>query len=336
MDLSTLLQQLADGGFHSGEELGLKLGISRTAIWKQIQKLRELGLEIHSATGRGYRLAEPLSLLDKKVILAGINKRAIVPANCVDIHLSTGSTNVDAMAKAKAGFPRYLVLAEHQDSGRGRRGRHWVSPLACNLYLSLLWSFEEGVGALEGLSLMSALVVVRAMERLGYRDIGVKWPNDVLMNGRKLAGILLEMQGDVSGPCQVVIGIGLNINMPTRLAQEIDQPYSSLRSDNAGLVDRNQVTGCLLDELLMMLEDFAAEGFAPWIKEWESRDVYLGRAVEIHSGNKIQRGVNKGVNKAGGLLLEAETGLCSIHGGEVIPSLRPLDKSVPDNKVPKT
>ncbi|MDT8429583.1 MAG: bifunctional biotin--[acetyl-CoA-carboxylase] ligase/biotin operon repressor BirA [Pseudomonadales bacterium] len=326
MDLNTLLQQLADGEFHSGAELGRKLAISRTAIWKQIKKLRELGLEIDSSAGRGYCLAEPLSLLDKNVILASISNRQALPADCVDIHLTTGSTNADALAKAQAGYSRYLVLAEHQDSGRGRRGRQWVSPLACNLYLSLLWSFEEGVGALEGLSLVTALAVARAVERLGYRDTGVKWPNDVLRDGRKLAGILLEIQGDVSGPCQVVIGIGLNINMPARLARAIEQPYSSLRADNAALVDRNEVAGCLLDELLKVLAVFAVEGFAPWVEEWQSRDVYLGRAVAIHSGNKVMQGVNKGVSKTGALLLETETGLCRIHGGEVIPSLRPLQE----------
>jgi BirA family transcriptional regulator, biotin operon repressor / biotin---[acetyl-CoA-carboxylase] ligase len=324
MDLYPLLYSLADGNFHSGETLGKNIGVTRTAIWKQANALKALGVELHSVTGKGYRLPEPMSLLSKEQILAATQIDRTRLEKYFDLHLSVGSTNIEAMKKAQAGYPQYLVMAEHQSQGRGRRGRTWVSPLGKNLYFSLMWSFQNGISALEGLSLLTALIVVRALKRVGCTgSLGLKWPNDVLLNGNKLAGILLEINGDMAGPCQVVIGIGLNINMPQSAAAAIDQPYADL-ADSAVMLNRNSIAAALIDGLLIELEKFAASGFAPYRQEWESLDVYHSREVQIQSGASIIEGTVAGVDAGGALLLNTSSGIKAISGGEVFPTLRPL------------
>jgi len=323
MDLYLLLHSLADGNFHSGEKLGRSLGITRTAIWKQANALKALGVELHSVTGKGYRLPEPMNLLSREQILATLRIDRAELDKCFDLHLSIGSTNVEAMKKAQSGYPKYLVLAEHQSQGRGRRGRAWISPLGKNLYFSLVWTFQNGVSALEGLSLLTALVVVTVLQKAGFTGLALKWPNDVLLNGNKLAGILLEVHGDVTGPCQVIIGIGLNINMPSSAAVEIDQPFADL-ANFGGLLNRNLIAAALIDGLHIELENFANSGFAPYRDAWESLDIYAGKEVQVQSGAGSITGVVAGVDVGGGLLLKTAAGIQCISGGEVFPSLRPV------------
>ncbi len=332
MNLSPLLSNLADGGFHSGEALGKSLGISRSAVWKQINALKSLGIEVHSVTGKGYRMPEPMILLNRDSIIAALQEPANQIKDTFTLHLTTGSTNTDAMKMAHAGHERYLVLAEHQTQGKGRRGRQWVSPLGRNLYMSLVWSFQSGVAALEGLSLMVALSVVRALRKSGHSGLKVKWPNDVLANGSKLAGILLEIHGDVSGPCQVVIGIGVNINMPKSDGLDIDQPYSDLSvvaqqrahtDKHTQVIDRNSIVAALINELFLDLERFVGEGFAPYKQEWESLDIYMNKEVEVSSGANSIIGTVKGVDRGGAMLLNTPAGMITVSGGEVFPSVRP-------------
>ncbi len=324
MDLYPLLHALSDGNFHSGEALGAQLGVSRTAVWKQIQALRKLGVELHAVTGKGYRLPEPMDLLSRRGIAEHSGLDADILNSCMALHLSIDSTNLAAMQQAQAGASRYLVLAEHQTQGRGRRGRSWVSPLGRNLYLSLVWSFQNGVAALEGLSLLTALVVVRALERTGVTGLSVKWPNDVLLDGRKLAGILLEVNGDMTGPCKVVIGIGLNVRMPAASAAQIDQAFSDLAS--AGRVpSRNRIAASLIDELFAELTRFSTSGFGPYRQRWDALDAYRGREVVVQSGAHSIQGRVAGVNSGGALLLDTgKEGVQVISGGEVFPSLRPV------------
>jgi BirA family transcriptional regulator, biotin operon repressor / biotin---[acetyl-CoA-carboxylase] ligase len=235
-----------------------------------------------------------------------------------------GSTNTEAMTKAGEGCESYLVMTEHQSLGRGRRGRSWVSPFGHNLYMSMLWSFQGGIAALEGLSLVCALAVKRALNRQSYDGVGVKWPNDVLFERQKLAGILLEVSGDVSGPCKVVIGIGLNIDMPMLAGRGIDQPFSDLKSMRSVTVDRNLLASVLVSELVSAIKLFQKAGFEPFRDEWQQADVYLGQPVEIQSGQHKQSGLCAGVDEAGRLLLDTTEWVQRIAGGEVMPSLRPV------------
>ncbi len=324
MDLRPLLGILANGSFHSGEKLGDELKISRTAVWKQVERLRSLGLVIHSVTGKGYRIPTTLSLLSQPQILAQLGSSAANWSDCFEVLFTTGSTNVDVMEKARAGLDRYIVVAEHQTQGKGRRGRAWVSPLGANIYFSMLVSFQSGVAALEGLSLVVALLVARALERCGCHGVGLKWPNDILVEGKKLAGILLEISGDVAGPCKVVIGIGLNVRMPRSAATQIDQPYTDLESCFSGVPDRNYLVAQLVLELESGLAEFSRTGFSAFYSLWQDRDIYKGRLVELRSGSSVMQGVVQGINSSGALVLETDDGLKVITGGEVVPSLRPV------------
>ncbi|MDO9522075.1 MAG: bifunctional biotin--[acetyl-CoA-carboxylase] ligase/biotin operon repressor BirA [Pseudohongiella sp.] len=326
MNLVPLLTLLCDGSSQSGEALGRRLGISRAAVWKQIHQLKELGVGIHAVTGKGYCIPGGLQLLDRQKIINGLDAGVSDLISGIDVHFTVGSTNTEAMSKAGEGYESYLVMTEHQSLGRGRRGRSWVSPFGHNLYLSMLWSFQGGIAALEGLSLVCALAVKRALVRQQYHDVGVKWPNDVLFERQKLAGILLEVSGDVSGPCKVVIGVGLNVDMPLLAGRGIDQPFSDLKAMRSEAVDRNRLAAVLVSELVAVIKLFQEEGFGPFQDDWLQADVYLGQAVEIQSGQNVLPGVCAGVDEVGRLLLETADGVQRIAGGEVMPSLRPVTK----------
>ncbi|MCV6603663.1 MAG: biotin--[acetyl-CoA-carboxylase] ligase, partial [Porticoccaceae bacterium] len=265
-----LIGVLADGGFHSGEELGAQLGVSRTAVWKQVQKLVELGLDVEKVRGRGYCVPGGVELLDSEMILSSLAEPARGQLRGLDILSSTGSTNSVARSRAEAGDASgYVVLAEQQTAGRGRRGRQWVSPYARNLYLSTVWGFDGGAAALEGLSLAVGVAVKRALAACGVSDSELKWPNDVLCNGDKVAGILLEMIGDPAGFCQVVVGIGVNVDMPDSKGAAIDQRWTDMGRVIGGHVSRNRVAACLLDELLPLLASYQRLGFASYREEWQ-------------------------------------------------------------------
>lgn len=324
MDLLPLLQVLSDGQFHSGEQLGANLSLSRSAVWKQVERLRELGVQVHSVTGKGYRLPATFDLLTRETILAYLGGGSAEWENCFDVLFTVGSTNAEAMRLAQEGADRYVILAEHQTQGRGRRGRVWFSPLGANIYISMIVSFQMGIAALEGLSLAVALHVVRALEMEGVKGLGVKWPNDILLDGRKLAGILLEVCGDLAGPCKVVIGLGLNIRMPMSASAQIDQPYTDLSAHFSCRPDRNKIVAGVINQLAQGLEQFSVSGFAPLQSYWDSLDVYRNVMVEVRAGSNVVEGRVLGVSNTGALLLETLDGLKVIAGGELVPSMRPI------------
>ena len=324
MTVQPLMLMLADGEIHSGRALGESLGLSRAGIWKQVEALRAMGVEVQALPGRGYHIEGGVELLDKALIVASLEPAAQHLRQAFDLHFTIDSTNAEASRQAAQGAQTFLVLAEHQARGQGRRGRSWVSPFGRNIYMSLLWPFQSGVAALEGLSLVCALVVVRALRRMGCDGLKVKWPNDILFQGRKLAGILLEISGDVSGPCRVVIGIGVNARMPAGAGAAIDQPYSDLAAASDGVVDRNLLAAALINELVSALSEFQVRGFAPFRDEWMRLDAYAGQRVEIKAGNYGRSGIAAGVDTSGCLLLDTSQGRVTISGGEMLPSLRPV------------
>jgi len=325
MNVVPLLTMLSDGLFHSGEALGERLGISRAAVWKQVETLRDIGVNVHAVTGKGYRIAGGIQLLDEKQILLNLYPEVAGSVSGFDLHFSIGSTNSEAMSRGAEGCSTYLVMAEHQSQGRGRRGRTWVSPFGHNIYMSLLWTFQGGIGELEGLSLACALAVLRSLRKLSYKGGQVKWPNDVLFNDKKLAGILLEVSGDVSGPCKIVIGIGLNTDMPSEAGKSIDQPFSDLISVNGEAIDRNLIASVLVSEMVVIIREFERSGFSSLVGEWMGADVYLGRGIEVRSAHTAQFGLCAGVDDAGRLLLDTTEGRKTISGGEVMPSVRPTN-----------
>lgn len=322
LSMLALLRLLQDGRFHSGEALGAALGVSRAAVWKQLQALEaELAVPIHKVRGRGYRLERPLQLLDESVIAAGQGP-GDWPVSVLPV---VDSTNAEALRELQAGrLPPFVLLAERQVAGRGRRGRAWVSPFAENLYYSLLLRVEGGVNRLDGMSLVVGLGLLSTLRALGLNDVGLKWPNDVLVRGRKLAGILLELSGDPGDVCHLVIGIGVNVNMLSGL-QAIDQPYTSICSELGRAVDRNDLVVQLNTQLSRYLDLHREQGFAALREEWERNHLWQGRAVSLSAGAASVEGVVLGVDNSGAIRLEVAGAEQCFSGGEL--SLRLRDDS---------
>lgn len=315
----TLLNLLKDGRFHSGQDLGAALGISRSAVWKQLQHFEsELGLSIHKVRGRGYQLAAPLTLLDAVEISATVPKWPVTVLDSVD------STNAEALrAIGQGASAPFLVLAERQVSGRGRRGRKWVSPFAENLYYSLVLRIDGGMRELEGLSLVVGLAVMQALRNFGVSSAGLKWPNDVLVANKKVAGILLELVGDPADVCHVVLGIGINVNM--QKADEVDQQWTSIRLESGNSIDRNALVGELSAQLNSYIQRHQSKGFSTLRAEWEANHLWQDRSVSLIAGSNQIDGVVVGIDSQGALRLKVDGVEKVFSGGEL--SLRLRDDS---------
>lgn len=314
-----LLALLSDGTFHSGERLGEVLGVSRSAVWKRLLLLEEsTGLRIHKVRGKGYRLEQSLILLDGGRLKRDLPYPVMVLAE-VD------STNAEALrhlAANKVDEP-LLFVAEQQAAGRGRRGRSWVSPYGVNLYFSLLLPVADS-SRLEGLSLLVGLAVRRGLVACGYPDVELKWPNDLLLSGGKVAGILLELAGDPADSCHVVVGVGINVNMRGSQAG-IDQSWSSLVGSVVQPVDRNLILIAVMRSMHELLSAGVAGRFSVCRAEWEAAHAWQGRAVCLSTGPQSISGVVLGVDDRGALRLMCEGEERVYSGGEL--SLRLSDDS---------
>lgn len=320
MSKSALLPLLANGEFRSGQELADVMGVSRTAVWKQVNRLTTgSGIEIESVRGKGYRIPGGIDLLDAERVRESLSARSRELLTRLDILDSVGSTNTEVLRCAEQGCSSGLVCsAERQTAGRGRRGRQWISPYGSNLYLSVLWEFSQGAAALEGLSLAVGVAVARALRACDIPAVQLKWPNDVLYDGGKLGGILLEMSGDASGSCRVVIGVGLNVAMPEDAAGDIDQAWTDIKSiSDQQYPTRSRLLAELLNELLPLAADFEQQGFARWRDEWQALDAFAGASVVLHTGSGQMAGVARGVDERGALQLETTTGVQTVYGGEI-------------------
>ncbi|AZF28943.1 MULTISPECIES: bifunctional biotin--[acetyl-CoA-carboxylase] ligase/biotin operon repressor BirA [unclassified Pseudomonas] len=316
----TLLELLKDGRFHSGEALGAALGVSRSAVWKQLQLLEaELNLPIHKVRGKGYQLAAPLVFLNAEEIARSVPS-APWP---IHVHDSIDSTNAEALRLVGAAQAApVLVLAEQQTAGRGRRGRKWVSPFAQNIYYSLVLRIEDGLGQLEGLSLVVGLAVIQALRESGVQGAALKWPNDVLVGQKKIAGILLELVGDPADICHVVVGIGINVNMQKA---EVDQQWTSVQLETGSAADRNALVAQVSLQLQRYLDRHRESGFSALQEEWESNHAWQGRAVSLIAGVSRIDGVVLGVDRQGALRLSVDGVEKTYSGGEL--SLRLRDDS---------
>lgn len=317
----TLLNLLQDGRFHSGQALGVALGVSRSAVWKQLQHLEaELGLSIHKVRGRGYQLAAPLTLLDP----VEIREQAPSCDWPILVFDSIDSTNAEALRAIERGQAApFLVLAERQTAGRGRRGRKWASPFAENIYYSLVLRIEGGMRQLEGLSLVVGLAVMQALRELGISGAGLKWPNDVLVGQKKIAGILLELVGDPADVCHVVLGVGINVNM--QITDEVDQQWTSMRLESGKVFDRNHLVGELGAMLQAYLSRHQVDGFSAIQAEWEQNHLWQGRAVSLIAGVNHIDGEVLGIDSQGALRLKVGGVEKVFSGGEL--SLRLRDDS---------
>ncbi len=314
MNTKPLLALLADARIHSGESLADSLGVSRTAVWKQIRKLQEKGIQIDTIRGRGYQLAKRMDLLTEHGILESLtaNGRGDTRLALYDL---VDSTNSDIARRWQAGETGTLVsIADTQQQGRGRRGRVWQSPVGQNLYMSLGVSIACGFSELDGLSLVVGVAVLNALRSQGLVGAQLKWPNDILVGGRKLAGILIELQGELEGAVRVIVGIGVNVHMTE--AESVDQPWTSLGLAALGQEwRRDEVASAVIAEALAGIDRFVCEGFGPTQSRWSEYDVLAGRELVASSGD-IQ-GVGRGVDENGNYLVEANNGLIRVHAGEI-------------------
>lgn len=315
--IQRLARYLSANETRSGEAIARELGCSRTAVWKHVESLRALGIEIDAVAGRGYVLSEPLELLDPALILERIDPAMRDQLGGLNVESSVDSTNSALRRLAVEDQHAAVILAEHQSGGRGRRGRRWHSPFGRNLYLSMGWMFEKALSELGCLPLVVALATARALGRTGLLGHRVKWPNDLLLEGRKLGGCLVEVQGDSQGPCHAVLGVGINVHMPPSEATAgIDQPWTDLHSHLPDC-SRNTLAAVLLEELLTSLDLFARQGFTPFRDEWEQLDGLNGQSIEVFSGSHVFQGTASGVDDSGALLLNTGKEFLKLHSGEV-------------------
>lgn len=325
MGIGDLIRLLGDGNTHSGQELGDTLGVSRTAVWKQLKKLEAMDLPLEAVKGRGYRLIESLDSLDGRWIvsqLAADPRRRLHRLFIEDVLDSTNTFLRDRFRQG-AGHAE-VCLAESQTAGRGRRGKSWSTSWGRSLIFSLGWRFEGGVVALEGLSLAVGVALAELLEQEGA-EVALKWPNDVLLRvdgeWRKLAGILLEVTGDVEGPCEVVIGIGLNVGLSESGRLAAGQPAGALTDVLTPPPSRNTLAAGLIESLLTLLPAFERTGFPAWQQAWNARHAYAGRHVRVHQGRQDYEAEAQGVDSSGNLLVALDGETRALTGGEI--SIRP-------------
>lgn len=314
-----LLQILCDGQFHSGQKLAEGLGVSRTSIASYIKQFSEKGLDIYCVKGKGYRLSKPLFLFDREAVAAGYPHQ---------VHLldEVDSTNAWLMARLDQLEHGALVCCEYQSAGRGRRGRNWLTPIAGQLAFSLYWQHHGGMEAVMGLSLVVGIVIAKQLRQAGYADVGVKWPNDLYIQGKKLGGILVEMSGQADGAINLVVGIGLNVSLDTALAEQIEQPSADLAQFGKP-VRRSELLIDCAQALDRAFTQFSEVGLTPFIALWDDYDVFAEQGVQLTFANqKRVEGINKGIDTQGNLMLEVDGQLHSFLAGEV--SLRAESSSI--------
>ena len=308
-----LIALLANGEFHSGEQLGETLGMSRAAINKHIQTLRDWGVDVFTVPGKGYSLPEPIQLLNAKQILGQLDGGSVAVLPVID---STNQYLLDRIGELKSGD---ACIAEYQQAGRGRRGRKWFSPFGANVYLSMFWRLEQGIG----LCLCFGIVMAEVLRKRGACKLRGKWPNDLYLQDRKLAGILVELTGKTGDAAQIVIGAGINMAMRRVEESVVNQGWITLQEAGINL-DRNTLAAMLIRELRAALELFEQEGLAPYLSRWEKLDNFINRPVKLIIGDKEIFGISRGIDKQGALLLEQDGIIKPWMGGEI--SLRSAEK----------
>jgi BirA family transcriptional regulator, biotin operon repressor / biotin---[acetyl-CoA-carboxylase] ligase len=320
-----LLRLLADGAIHSGEELAATLSISRAAVWKRLRQLEAWGIAVEARRGSGYRLESPIDLLDAGRIRDALPQAALERLRHLEVHETLESTS-DRLLAASGLLPGRFdaCLAEFQTAGRGRRGRRWIAPFASGLCLSVSWNYRDAPATLGALSLAAGVATLRALRRLRFARLSLKWPNDIMHADGKLGGILIDLRSEAAGPAYIVVGIGINVRLPA-------SARSQFRAEGVDVVDlaslglpppRNELAAVLIAELTQALQEFGGRGMAAFADEWEGADALDGRPVAVLHGGQTLEGVARGVDADGALLLEVGGARRRILSGEV--SVRPV------------
>lgn len=312
---------LSSGEFTSGETLAERLGVSRSAVWKATGTLKGLGATLHAVRNRGYRLVAGGEPLDATRIRARLPREIERHISQLDVAWSVDSTNTVLLARPNppADFSEVL-LAEFQTHGRGRRGRTWIAPPGGAICLSLSWTFQQAPEDLGALGLAVGVCVLRALKEFDLRGVTLKWPNDILIEGRKLGGILIDLRAESAGPACVVIGLGLNVALGSTLLKKIATlglPATDLVTAGMEQPCRNSLTAAVTAAILRALPQFERQGLRPFVGEWRSADVLHGRPVDVHASDGVARGLARGIDVHGALLIETAQGVRRYLSGDV-------------------
>lgn len=319
MQAVDLLAALASGQPVSGARLAETAGLTRAAIWKQIEALRARGLPVESRGNAGYRLPWPVELLDAERIRGAMDAASCERLGALEVHWELDSTSSELLRRGPTAADLSVVFAETQSAGRGRRGRSWLSPPGINLYVSCLKRFDGGLAGLSGLSLAVGVIVLRALAAAGVSGAGLKWPNDVLTPQGKLAGILVELSGEYQGPCAAVIGIGLNLRLTDALREQAGQPVA----DVAGLCggqppSRNRMAAALVQALVDGLQQFERHGFASFVDDYATHDLLHGIPLTLSGTQGGFVGTGAGVDVRGALQVRlADGSTCAVDSADV-------------------
>lgn len=316
-----LLKLLADGEYHSGEVLAEHLGITRAAVWKIIGALRDEGVTIESHARQGYHLPFPVQLYDANAIMQSIGSDTRDRLQRIDVLMSVDSTN-QHISNLPANQDNHAVLcvAEIQTAGRGRRGRSWLAPFGSGICMSLGYLFNEVPNGFSALTLVVGVALMRALHACGIRDAKLKWPNDITIRGRKLAGVLTEMRGEAAGPTHVVIGVGCNLRLPQGARDEIAQTHGVIDLHEVlgdEIPDRNKLVAAFASHLMECMSTFARDGFTVFVHEWQRYDALRHCEVKVMHGDQVILGVACGVTEDGSLLIETPQGIQRFTSAEV-------------------
>lgn len=318
-----LIRIVADGEFHSGTALAAALGVSRSAVWKQARRLAELGLHLEAVRGRGYRLVGAIELLERERITQLLDTATLASCEGLEITSVTDSTSARLCAQPVPAAGKWRgALAEYQTGGRGRRGRRWISPFGGGLCLSISWCFAVAPRELQALSLAAGVGIMRALARVGAGELTLKWPNDVVLHGRKVGGILVDLDGEAQGPLRAVIGAGLNLSVPDSLVRAVTDegglPPAGLEDAVAGRrIERNALAAELIAALCRVLAGFSEFGFGSLADEWRRQDFLRGRFVTVRNGAQKTSGIARGIAADGALLVDRPEGIAAVMNGDV-------------------
>jgi BirA family biotin operon repressor/biotin-[acetyl-CoA-carboxylase] ligase len=317
---SKLLSLLADGRFHSGKEIGAQLSISRAAVWKRVQSLRQYGIDIHAVNGKGYRVVNPPELLDQGKLYTYMDADIRPLVGKFTIHTEVDSTNQFLLNRiGHDDFHGHIALAEYQSRGRGRRGNKWISPFAAGIYLSAGWFFEAAQSPFALISLGTGVAVMRALGRAGITGAGLKWPNDVIWENRKLGGTLVELRAESAGPCHAVIGVGINYSLSERSVTdgEIDQPWVDIVSIQNRVISRNRFTAILISEIIRLMNNYSRQEDCGIVDEWRHYDCMKGKLARLVLPKRTINGLILGVDDNGALLMSVNDRLEKFNSGEI-------------------
>ena len=312
-----IIKQLSLGQFVSGEALGQKLGVSRTAIANHIKQLQAMGLDIYSVKGKGYKLSQSIALLNSEQIQQHLNT-AGKENYPLELHHIIDSTNSQLLRKIPHNLPKgHVCIAEYQQAGRGRRGKKWQSPFGSHVYLSIYWPLEQGMSAAMGLSLAVGIAISAVIDQYSNTPAQLKWPNDVYVGNEKIAGVLVELEGQAQGLSHCVIGVGLNVQMPENSREAIDQPWTDLSQHSPQPIDRNQLVAEIILQISHYLDIHQQHGLAHLLSQWQQRDLYINQQVKVITGEKTHLGIYRGINEQGAMILNIQGRDTIFYGGEV-------------------